>query len=49
VASGASAERLILVHLDRVCRGEEGLIRRQAEARFPGQVIAANDLDSFTI
>jgi ribonuclease Z len=49
VANRARAEKLILVHLDRVCRGKEDLIRKQAGARFNGEVIVANDFDSFTV
>jgi len=43
-AEKAGAKRLALFHIGSACFGKEGLIRRQAAARFGGEVIIPRDL-----
>ncbi|MEM2882887.1 MAG: MBL fold metallo-hydrolase [Candidatus Bathyarchaeia archaeon] len=48
-AERAGARRLALFHIGSACFGREGLIRRQAAARFGGEVILPKDLSEIDI
>ncbi len=48
-AERAGARRLALFHIGSACFGKEGLIRRQAAARFGGEVLIPRDLSAIDI